>query len=148
MEENLRTQLLELGGQPLEKKSIRRIDLQIMHGLARRSKLNVNFYLREGNRRITRYSYAATVDHVLAWCRHLARAIDSHRYESPTSGPVSEHEESEQVTEMIDAEDAPVDATTNSSLADELRKLAVLREKGFLTDDQFEKAKTRIIGPE
>ena len=41
---------------------------------------------------------------------------------------------------------APQETTLPSNLSDELQKLAQLKEKGILSDDEFQTAKRKLIG--
>ncbi len=47
--------------------------------------------------------------------------------------------------EEIEAETKSIISTDNSSLSDELAKLNSLRESGVLTQEEFEKAKNKLL---
>lgn len=48
----------------------------------------------------------------------------------------------------ISQRDTPISTNSTYSVADEIRKLADLKEQGFLTDDEFQTQKTKLLSGE
>lgn len=154
----LRTQLLEVQKERMAPTSVRRIDLSIRCESEPSLVHTLNFYFRQGNRRMTPHSYENTVEDVVYWCELMASILSSPPVESvppgalaETSSPVAVEKESVDTgtTEQTVQEPQRESETSGldvPSLADELDKLVRLLDQGFLTEDEFQKAKQKLLG--
>ena len=154
----LRTQLLEVQKERMAPTSERRIDLSIRCESEPPLVHTLNFYFRQGNRRMTRHSYENTVEDVVYWCDLMASILASPPVESvppgalaETSSPVAVEKESVGTGTAEQAVQEPQRESETSgldvpSLADELDKLVRLLDQGFLTEDEFQKAKQKLLG--
>lgn len=153
MEESLRLALNELDKEKLLEKETRQLELIIFSDPASGVQpVLVNFYYREGAHRLSYHSFARSVDDIVFWCSLLESAIrpianegietvvrtDQHDAESLNS-PHQTHSEILLNTETSQA------LQSNYNLADELTNLAKLKEQGFLSDEEFQKAKDKIL---
>ena len=152
-EENLRSQLITLEKETLSKDATRQISIEIFSEPEAEVKpILVNFYYREGDHRLSPHSFSRSIDDVLLWCGLLESAIRPGITEEPEASLDAE----EYITEPLDTfEQADSEIQPNSDatqamhnsydLADELTRLADLKTKGLLSDEEFKKAKDKII---
>lgn len=165
----LRTTLRELQHEQMGPEATRQIDIRIS-GLPESGFLStVNFYYREGNRRLTDHSYTDTVQDIVKWCGMLNTAMHqpASQSEEPEINEEAVTEQDETTTEpetdrpsptasraedpdTEESAEAAIQEDRNSSaegdsVVSELTKLVMLKEQGYLTDEEFEKAKAKII---
>ena len=158
-ERKLRSQLNEIEKEDLPKVKIRQIDLKFTHKAGSGSKdILVNFYFRKGNSRLSRYSFAESVDDIVTWCALLESVIHPSTNTEPeavleTDADSSElsgtpkqpdSEVSPSVREAASSEVTQAKQKTDN-LADEITRLAELKVKGFLSEAEFQKAKNKIL---
>ena len=147
--EKLRTQLDTLEMEALQGGETRQIELNILseRGVQIHSVM-VNFYWREGSRRLSSHSYKKSVEDVLFWCGLLESAIRPGINEQlepqaddidPLVQVASPGSELKPEAVNQQTEQGHID------LADELTRLANLRERGFLSEQEFQQAKDKII---
>jgi hypothetical protein len=155
----LRTRLLQVQKERMDAASVRRIDLSIRYALEAPFVHTLNFYLRQGNYRKTPRSYADTIEDVVTWCELLASVLssqeerqipgeDPHEAISPTLAVEEETLDSRAtppvVQETPPGGETPISGTV--SLADELDRLVRLLDRDFLTEEEFRKAKKKLLG--
>ena len=151
-EESLSAELHKLEQEKLPKDAIRQIALEIFSDPAADIKpVLVNFYYREGDLRLSSHSFSRSVDDVLLWCDLLESAIRPvvNEHPEPDSRPDTAKGFTESVNTLFQAnseQQTKADAIHNNhDIADELTRLADLKVKGFLSEEEFQKAKAKII---
>ena len=154
-EEHLLAMLQELENEKLLADATRQITLEIFsESDAGVKPVLVNFYYREGDLRLSPHPFARSAEDLLLWCDLLESAI---RPDTDTAEEMQTEVEKE-VTKSFNifSEPAPVSEVVHDSaehqtlpnnhdLADELTRLSELKAKGFLSDEEFSKAKNKII---
>ena len=154
-EEKLLTMLQELENEKLLADATREITLEIFSEPEAGVKpVLINFYYREGDLRLSPHSFARSAEDLMLWCDLLESAIRPDTVEEPQA------ETEKEVTQSFSlfSEPAPVTDVAHGSpeiqtqtppnnhdLADELTRLSELKAKGFLSDEEFSKAKNKII---
>ena len=153
-EENLLTILQELENEKLLADATRGITMEIFSKPEAGVKpVLVNFYYREGDLRLYPHSFARLAEDLLLWCDLLESAIHPDTAEEQQA-----EAETKEVTKSFNifSDPAPVTEVVHDSaenqalpnihhLADELTRLSELKAKGFLSDEEFSKAKNKII---
>jgi hypothetical protein len=169
-EHRLRAMMGDLQDEQMGPEATRQIDLRIS-GLPESEFIStVNFYYREGNRRLTPHSYTETVEDVVKWCGLLSSAIHPgvaepaasesnaetvaalHHEAAPDAVPESplpvtskeENPVTDEPAERTTAEERG-SSSEKCSVVDELTKLVTLKKQGYLSDEEFERAKAKII---
>ena len=125
--------LLALKSQPMHSGDERKIDLIINYEDPQSSAHIVNFYYRIGSHRMTHESLDDSSREVLGWLQYLEHEVfaPSERSRTDVRGSYADelqHENSER-----------------RSVTEELDKLVELKERDLLTDDEFRKAKSRLL---
>ena len=116
------------------------IDLAIFYEQTNeRAEHIVNFYYRAGNNRVTRDSFEDSAREALGWLRYLSDEL----FGEDTAAP-DRAEEAAPQPDAKSADHASEDASV--SITSELEKLAALAERGLLTDEEFQKAKAKLLG--
>jgi len=159
-ENKLRSQLNDLEKEDFPKGSIRQIELKFFHKVESKNKVvSINFYYRKGNQRLSRHSFADSVDNIVSWCTLLESAILPYSVVDEGANTVIEVEPREPLNTSSqpavpeETPDAGVTSSTeltqtkqkNDNLVDELLSLVTLKEKGFLSEVEFQKAKYKIL---
>ena len=98
----------------------------------------VNFYYRIGTNRVTRDSFEDSAREVLGWLRYLSDELFGESTATQDRGEESTHHSRAEATD-IRSEDGAL------SMTSELEKLAALAERGLLTDEEFQKAKAKLL---
>lgn len=123
-------------------------------------------YLREGNQRLTKDTFHSVIEEVLDWQWYLSSCLHTDTtperaqkkitkkpkervMKSHLAKPVSVLEklkpENTTVTEKSTLTEIPAEQAANQNLVDSLNKLATLKEKGYLTEDEFLAAKKKVL---
>ena len=112
----------------------------------------MNFYYREGDHRLSQHSFARSMDDVVFWCGLLESAIRPVANEALETLLDTEKDVTESLTilnqsnsEINPRPEATQRIQNNHDLSDELTRLADLKTKGFLSEEEFQKAKDKII---
>ena len=131
----LRT-LRALKAEPLRSEDERKIDLVIDYKDSRSGVHVVTFYCRIGNRRVTPKPLEDSSRDVLEWLQYLDAEVFTPLEGSDTGAPESGRGETQADNSL---RRDPV------SIAAELEKIADLKARGMLTDEEFQKAKSRLL---
>ncbi len=166
----LRDLLADVKNDPMSEENNRVIEVKISsHSGAEFAYAYVNFYYREGHRRLSGRSFEDTIEDLVLWCYLLNMVVqyaepqDSVEETSSVSDtPINQEVESfsEQVS-LAESEikapkknvervkdhslDSLLELNISDDLADKLAKLAALKSQGYLTEEEFLQAKQQII---
>ncbi len=125
-------------------------------------------YLREGNQRFTRETFHVVIEYVLDWQWYLS--IQLHEDETPERAPklISQKPRNRPIKAQVKSTQPPVNQQANvdtsqvapdvapaitpehevnEDLVDSLSTLVTLKEKGYLSEEEFIAAKSRILIP-
>lgn len=152
-EENLAFLLNDIEKEKLQENETRQIALNIFcESETEIDTVLVNFYYREGDHRLSQHSFARSMDDVVFWCDLLESAIRPVANEALETLLDTEKDVTESLTilnqsnsEINPRSEATQRIQNNHDLADELTRLADLKTKGFLSEEEFQKAKDKII---
>lgn len=148
VERELRTIFEDVHNEIMNHDTKRQIGLRIIGVPDSNFKTTINFYFREGHHRLTDFSYLESVEKIIIWYKFLAMEvypIEEAVAVSNTTASLSPQTDGND-TKTISEPETLLPSAQDIDLADELTKLVSLKEKGFLTDQEFEKAKAKIIG--
>ena len=155
-EENLLSVLHNVEKENLSTDESRQISLEIFSvPEAKLEPVLVNFYYREGDLRFSPHSFARAVEDLLLWCDLLESAIRPVLDAEPEALLDTEQDIAESLNlfsdidhdaDAVQSDSGTTQANQNShDLADELTRLSDLKAKGFLSEEEFTKAKDKII---
>ena len=128
--------LIELRRRKLAKQEEIRIDLSIRYASAA-APFTLNFYNRVGRHRITKDSLEDSARLMLAWYSYLSSEVLVQAEAAPTASPVRE--------QPVETASAPLRELTRSSLTTELERLADMRRRGLLSEEEFAQAKKKLF---